>query len=174
MLGQVDDILARKAPGLGLAVRGQLSRALVEESNAAHLDPLLTLAVMRVESEFDDDATSVRGARGLMQIKPTTLAFIAHQQGIRLPTEEILRDPVLSTRLAVRYLGRLNQAFHGDLDAALMAYNAGPHRISSARAEHDADRFLIYPRNVRRAWRRLRALPPSDDQTVAERDMSRR
>lgn len=167
----LEAILEQKAPGLGLELRQNLARALYEESNAAKLDPLLVLAVMRVESEFDEDALSVRGARGLMQLRPSTLSFLAQREGLRLPLAEIEQDPVLSTRLAVRYLARLVKSFHGDLDKALMAYNAGPHRIHVAVKARDSerlDRLASYPRRVRRAYRRLRALPPADDLTVAE------
>ena len=171
----IDAILARKAPALGLTVRQQLAGALVEESRAAKLDPFMVLAVMRVESEFDEDALSFRGARGLMQVRPSTLAFLARQQGLRLPLAEIGNDPVLSTRLAIRYLGRLVQSFHGDLDRALMAYNAGPHRLHVAVSERDVDRLdrlAVYPRRVHRAYRRLQALPPSDDLTLATRQLA--
>jgi soluble lytic murein transglycosylase len=170
--GKLEDVLARAAPDLGLELREQLAGALVEEGRAAHLDPLLVLAVMRVESEFDEDATSFRGARGLMQLRPSTLAFLAKREGLKLPVEEIQADPVLSTRLAVRYLAQLSRSFHGDLDRTLMAYNAGPHRLHVAFKENDLDRLdrlQSYPRSVRRAYRRLQALPPGDDETVAER-----
>ncbi|MBS2031097.1 MAG: lytic transglycosylase domain-containing protein [Deltaproteobacteria bacterium] len=171
-IAHLDEILARKAPGLGLEVRQQLAAALVMESHDAKLDPLLVLAVMRVESEFDEDALSDRGARGLMQLRPGTLAFLAKRDGIRLPIDEIQDDPVLSTRLAVRYLGRLVKSFHGDLDRALMAYNAGPHRLHVAVKARDTarlDRLSSYPRRVRRAWRHLESLPGTDDTAVAER-----
>lgn len=169
---EIDAVLARKAPALGLTVRQQLAGALIEESHAAKLDPFMVLAVMRVESEFDEDALSFRGARGLMQVRPSTLAFLARQQGLRLPLAEIEHDPVLSTRLAIRYLGRLVQSFHGDIDRALMAYNAGPHRLHVAVSARDTDRLgrlAAYPRRVHRAYRRLQALPPSDDLTLATR-----
>lgn len=171
-VASIDAILEQKAPGLGLELRQQLARALVEESNGARLDPLMVLAVMGVESEFEEDALSMRGARGLMQLRPSTLEFLAHSEGLRLPLEEIEQDPVLSTRLAVRYLGRLTKSFHGDLDRALMAYNAGPHRLHQAFKDNNTDRLdrlASYPRRVRRVYRRLRALPPADDLTLADR-----
>jgi soluble lytic murein transglycosylase len=169
---QIDEILAQKAPNLGLELRQELASAMVEEAKNAKLDPYLVLAVMRVESEFDEDALSNRGARGLMQLRPSTLAFLARREGIRLPIEDIEQDPVLSTRLAVRYLGRLQASFHGDIDRALMAYNTGPHRLHVAVKARDSerlDRLSAYPRAVRRAYRRFRALPPSDDTAIAER-----
>ena len=174
-IAHIDEILERKAPGLGLEVRQQLAAALVKESHDAKVDPLLSLAVMRVESEFDEDALSDRGAKGLMQLRPNTLAYLAKRDGIRLPIDEIQDDPVLSTRLAVRYLGKLVKSFHGDLDRALMAYNAGPHRLHVAVKARDTarlDRLSTYPRRVRRAWRNLELLPATDDTAVADRDLS--
>ena len=137
----------------------------MEESNAAHLDPLLTLAVMRVESEFDDDATSLRGARGLMQIKPTTLRRplpISRESGY--PREEILRDPVLSTRLAVRYLGRLNQAARTRCDPTPRSWpttpGPPPDLLGEGRARRRPlpDLPAMFPPGI---GDRLRALPPS-------------
>jgi soluble lytic murein transglycosylase-like protein len=107
-----------------------------------------------------------------MQLRPGTLAFLAQREGLRLPVEEIQDDPVLSTRLAVRYLGTLVKSFHGDVDRALMAYNAGPHRLHVAVKARDTqrlDRLASYPRRVHRAYRRLQALTPADALAEAER-----
>lgn len=164
----VDRIVARRTNGIGLQVRRQLAEAVVAEAQAAHLNPLFILAVMTVESEFDEDATSIRGARGLMQIRPATLAFVAQREGLRLPADQIVRDPVLTARLAIRYLGRLNVAFKGDLDLALMAYNAGPHRVNSILVQGDCLGHLEgYPRAVRRTWQQLLNRPSTDNLAVA-------
>ena len=96
-----------------------------------------------------------------MQLQPVTMRFIARKEGIALPPEEIFRDPLLSCRLAVRYLAYLQRAYRGDIDLALMAYNAGPTRVNNIleQQERDFSPFDGYPRNVRRRWRILRAHP---------------
>src|SRR4051794_3518573 len=69
----LDGVLAKRAPELGLTLRRQLTVAIAEEARAAGYDPLLILALIDVESDFEEDALSNRGAKGLMQIQPTTL-----------------------------------------------------------------------------------------------------
>jgi soluble lytic murein transglycosylase len=149
-------VLAKRAPELGLTLREQLGRAIAEEARAAGYDPLLVLAIIDVESDFEEEALSNKGARGLMQIKPSTLHFLAEKEGLRLSREEVTSDPALCVRLGIRYLRTLQDRFGGDLELALMAYNAGPTRIRDALKAGDLDRFRRYPRAVRRDFRRFR------------------
>ena len=46
-------MLAKRAPELGLVLRAQVSRAIAEEARRAGYDPLLILAIIDVESDFD-------------------------------------------------------------------------------------------------------------------------
>ncbi|MBI3185072.1 MAG: lytic transglycosylase domain-containing protein [Myxococcales bacterium] len=151
----IDSVLARRAPELGLILRQQLAIAIAEESRKAGYDPLLAVAVIDVESDFDEAAVSPKGARGLMQIKPSTLYFLAEKEGLRLSREEVESDPALCVRLGIRYLRSLHDRF-GELDLALMAYNAGPARIREATKAGELDFFRRYPALVRRDFRRLR------------------
>jgi soluble lytic murein transglycosylase-like protein len=152
----IDAVLAKRAPDLGLTLRRQLGQAIAEEAPKTGYDPLLILAIIDVESDFDEEALSMKGARGLMQIKPSTLHFLAEKEGLRLSREEVAADPALCVRLGIRYLRNLQERFGGDLDFALMAYNAGPTRIRKAIKEGELDTFRRYPRLVRRDFRRFR------------------
>src|SRR5512142_2196428 len=145
-LALIDSVLATRAPELGLVLRAQVSRAIAEEARRAGYDPLLILAIIDVESDFDVDAVSSRGARGLMQIQPATLHWFAEKQGLRLTREEMAADPALCVRLGIRYLRSLQDRFGGDLPMALMAYNAGPDRIRQALRERALEPFRFYPR----------------------------
>jgi soluble lytic murein transglycosylase-like protein len=151
----IDAVLAKRAPELGLTLRRQLVHAISEEARRAGYDPLLILALIDVESDFAEEAVSEKGARGLMQIRPSTLHFLAEKQGLRLSREEVAADPSLCVRLGIRYLRELHDRF-GDLDLALMAYNAGPARIWQAKKAGELDAFRRYPRLVRRDFRRFR------------------
>ena len=86
---KIDAVLAKRAPELGLTLRGQLGAAIAEEARKAGFDPLLVVAIIDVESDFDEEAVSSRGARGLMQIKPSTLHEMAAHQGLKLTAEEV-------------------------------------------------------------------------------------
>jgi len=152
----LDSVLAKKAPELGLELRVQVSRAIAEEARRAGYDPLLILSIIDVESEFDVDAVSSQGARGLMQIQPATLHWFAEKQGLRLSREEMAADPALCVRLGIRYLRSLQDRFGGDLSMALMAYNAGPDRVRQAIRERSLDRYRFYPRRVKRDFERFR------------------
>jgi len=167
----IDGVLSKRAPELGLTLRRQLGIAIAQEASRAGYDPLLILAIIDVESEFEEDAVSPKGARGLMQIKPSTLHFLAKKEGLRLTREEVAADAALCVRLGVRYLRSLQDRF-GELDLALMAYNAGPARIGRAVRSKGLDYFRRYPRLVRRDFRRFREGEGLEGNwALAERDL---
>jgi soluble lytic murein transglycosylase-like protein len=165
----IDEVLAKRAPDLGFTLRQQLGAAIEEESRLAGYDPFLILAIIEVESSFDDGAVSPKGARGLMQIRPSTLKFLANTYGIRLTLKEVESDPALRVRLGIRYLRALENRFH-DLDLSLMAYNAGPAKLHRVLKAKRADEFRTYSRLVRRRFRRFREGQGLDGQwAMAER-----
>jgi soluble lytic murein transglycosylase-like protein len=151
----IDAVLSKRAPELGLTLRRQLGVAIAQEARRAGYDPLLILAIINVESVFEEEAVSPKGARGLMQIKPSTLHFLAQREGLRLTQAEVASDAALCVRLGIRYLRSLHAQF-ADLDMALMAYNAGPARIARASRSRGLEYFRRYPRLVRRDFRRFR------------------
>lgn len=152
----IDQVLAKRAPELGMTLRRQLGFAIADEAKRAGYDPLLILAIIDVESDFEEEAISEKGAQGLMQIRPSTLHFLAKKQGLQLTKEEVSADAALCVRLGIRYLRELHDKFE-DLDLALMAYNAGPAKIRQVRkASPGLDAFRRYPALVRRDFRRFR------------------
>lgn len=91
-----------------------------------HLDPRVVLAVMRVESKFDPNAVSRDGALGLMQLTPSTAAWVAAQRRLDGPFEVTrLRDPAYNIAAGAWYLAYLRGTFDGRLIPAVAAYNAG-------------------------------------------------
>jgi len=88
----------------------------------------LVLAVIRQESEFDEDATSYVGARGLMQLMTYTAKLVAKQA--KLPySKNKLKNPDYNIKLGSYYLSGLLEVYEGSYPFALAAYNAGPKRV---------------------------------------------
>lgn len=97
-----------------------------QESRKYSLDPMLVLAVIKVESEFQSGAVSTYGARGLMQLRPDVAHALAEETDLDAwENENSLHDPVTNIKLGAYYLGQLKEKF-GDLKLALTAYNRGP------------------------------------------------
>jgi soluble lytic murein transglycosylase-like protein len=84
------------------------------------VDPILVRAVIQVESGFDPQCVSRRGARGLMQLMPET----ARHYGV-----SSIFEPEENIRGGVHYLADLLQMFPHDLPRALAAYNAGENAV---------------------------------------------
>ena len=97
-------------------------RNLISRSAARHgLDPALVSAVIMQESGGNPQAVSPAGARGLMQLMPST----ADSLGIA-----DCFDPEQNVEGGTRYLRRMLEQFGGDEKLALAAYNAGPGAVS--------------------------------------------
>ena len=153
---------------------------LVEAARRENLDPALLAGIIWQESTFDPRAVSVAGARGLMQIVPSTGRSLARSAGIPY-TEGTLFQPDVGLRLGARYFRRLLDAFGGRVERALAAYNAGPGRAgvwAAAKPNASAEEFIEsipYPETRgyvtgilahREHYRRLYGLTP---ETVATR-----
>lgn len=91
-------------------------------SNKWHVDKFLTIAVMKVESNFNESANSQSGAVGLMQIMPDTANWIAFQLDESFFS---LQNPETNIRYGTWYLAELQDEFNGNDVLALAAYNAG-------------------------------------------------
>ncbi len=163
---RVDRRIASRVPRLDPFGRRLLARTIVAEAESARIDPLLVLALIEVESSFDPAALSVRGARGLMQLREPTMRRELERHGLAL---EDPHDPIANVRAGVRYFRRLLDAF-GREEIALMAYNAGPNRILGYLREGEIpQRFHGYPRRVNTELRRLRrSMGPPPPTVVAE------
>ena len=98
----------------------EIRRAVIVYAKLYRLDPALLRAVIKVESNFRQDAISRRGAVGLMQLMPPTAA--------RLQVANI-HDPLQNMQGGAKHLRHLLDFYNGDLRLALAAYNAGGHRV---------------------------------------------
>ena len=85
-------------------------------------------ALSRQESEFNATARSYVGARGLMQIMPSTAKRIARRYSLRHSTAKLTTHPGYNTMLGTALLGDLIDRFNGSYILTFVGYNAGPGR----------------------------------------------
>ncbi|MES2711063.1 MAG: lytic transglycosylase domain-containing protein [Pseudomonadota bacterium] len=126
--------LAARRPGAearagSLAARVPMPRLAPE--GGFRVDPALLYALTRQESNFQADAISTAGARGLMQLMPDTASYVANDPTLAGDAIDRLHEPGLSLELGQRYLLMLarQQGMEGDLIRILAAYNAGPGNV---------------------------------------------
>jgi soluble lytic murein transglycosylase len=97
------------------------------ESSA--VETAFTLGIIRQESGFDARIKSSVGARGMMQLMPSTAKVLTKRAHVRF-REKMLDDADYNMRLGTSYLGSLVGQFDGSYIMAAAAYNAGPGRPS--------------------------------------------
>ncbi|RKQ73302.1 lytic transglycosylase domain-containing protein [Oceanibaculum indicum] len=93
-----------------------------------HPKQSLILSLIRQESNFDSQAISRAGARGLMQLMPGTAKQVAKQEQLAYAPAKLTEDPDFNVALGSRYMTDLLDSFDGFYPAAIAAYNAGPSR----------------------------------------------
>jgi soluble lytic murein transglycosylase-like protein len=126
---EIARFLRERETGLLPAEVAHLSRVIVVEAHRAGLPPAFVLAVIEVESGGRNFAVSSVGARGLMQLLPSTGEFVAAQVGVSWRGPNTLFDPAANVRLGVSYLAGMIERY-ANVRAALAAYNWGPGQIA--------------------------------------------
>jgi transglycosylase-like protein with SLT domain len=103
------------------------------------VDAALVSAVIKAESDYNPHEVSNKGARGLMQLMPST----AERFGV---TNSF--DPVANVYAGTRYLRWLLQTFEGNADLAVAAYNAGEGNVWKYKGVPPFRETLTYIRRI--------------------------
>ena len=96
-------------------------------SEEYNVDKNLILAVIKAESNFNENAISNRNAIGLMQLMEETAKDVAKQVDIKIDVENIsqkLLEPDININLGTKYISILLEKYQ-NIPLALTAYNAG-------------------------------------------------
>jgi soluble lytic murein transglycosylase-like protein len=163
-LVKIFSIVKSNRPLLADKEAWKISTTILDESAKRDVDPMLVLAVIKVESGFRNRALSPMGARGIMQIMPETGKYLSEElyrvDGFATPTfmPHHLDDPELNIKLGVYYLDGLKKQFRS-LSLALLAYNFGPGEIQN-RLDNNIDLSDGYAALVLTAYREYKNVSP--------------
>ncbi len=119
-------------------------------SNRFGIDPALVEAVIQVESGFDPNAISTKGATGLMQL----MAGTANQYQVK-----DRHNPRENINAGVGHLRKLMDRFNGDIPLVIAAYNAGASTVEKYQGiapYPETKRYITKVMNFRSKYRRLR------------------
>lgn len=131
----------------------ELTNTLIEEANKEGVDPVLIMAVISTESGFRPWVKGTSGELGLMQILPSTAAWISKKTGVDYRGPESLKDPKMNITVGVRYISYLRQRFQGEGHNYLAAYNMGSRNVRRLLAQNIQPR--IYSDKVLNNYKRL-------------------
>jgi soluble lytic murein transglycosylase len=138
-----------------------MAATVYEESEAYDLDYRLVLAIIKVESNFKNDAVSHRGARGLLQIKPSLAKYIAKDAGGRYDGVQSLHDADNNIKLGVYHLSNLLDDFKS-VSAALHAYNVGSNKAKKKLFGNNEPKTRFTSHVLKEYQKNLEVLPESD------------
>jgi soluble lytic murein transglycosylase-like protein len=133
----------KAAPNKRCPLPAQFRAVFETASNSSGVPLSLLVAVAQAESNFVPNAVSHAGARGLLQVLPSTAQEL----------EINLNSPGADVLAGARYLRRMLDRFTS-LDLALAAYNAGPTAVEKAGGS-PTEETRIYVDEVTQRWQKL-------------------
>ncbi|MGF1722255.1 murein transglycosylase [Vibrio kyushuensis] len=106
-------------------------------ANKHDIDPITLMSLARQESALDSEARSPVGARGIMQIMPSTAKYTAKKYQLSYQGKNDLYEVGKNIEIGSHYLDGLLERYDNNRIFALAAYNAGPHRVTQWRKRTD-------------------------------------
>ncbi|MFH0924460.1 MAG: transglycosylase SLT domain-containing protein, partial [bacterium] len=99
------------------------------------VDLFLILAIMREESRFSPLALSFAGARGVMQIMPSTGNHLSKKVKHSNYDPDHLYQVTTNIKMGCYYVSALLKRFNGNKFLAVASFNAGPHAVDKWRKQ---------------------------------------
>lgn len=124
---KIDDIIMKKLYPL------KYSEYVEKYAKEYNIDKYMVYAIIKAESNFNQQAVSNKEAKGLMQLMPQTAEDIAKKLDIEVTKEEIskkLLEPEFNINLGTKYISNL-LAKYSNIELALTAYNAGSGNVDT-------------------------------------------
>lgn len=129
----------RYSPARGPLFPSRFDAMIIGAARRFDVDAALVSAIIKAESDFNPREVSHKGARGLMQLMPST----AERFGVADSF-----DPLANINGGTRYLGWLLETFHGNADLAIAAYNAGEGNVQKYKGIPPFRETMIYVNRV--------------------------
>ena len=121
----------------------EVDQSIIMSAARHNVDPNLVRAVIKVESNFNSNAVSSKGAMGLMQLMPKT----ARELKVKNPF-----DPQQNVDAGVRHLKYLLEKYNGDVNLTLAAYNAGEGAVRRSAGVPQYSETQDYVRKITRLY----------------------
>jgi hypothetical protein len=119
VLSLVAILLTTTASATGLYATDDIQQRVIAQAKRHNVSPSLALAIAKVESNFNPQALSHAGAKGVMQIMPRTAEQVFGVHRSRL------FEPDVNIEVGVKFIKKLLERYDGRLDIALSHYNGG-------------------------------------------------
>ncbi|MDD3706579.1 MAG: lytic transglycosylase domain-containing protein [Clostridiaceae bacterium] len=103
----------------------EYKETIIKHGQINNIDPLLLAALIKTESNFEPQAESRKGAKGLMQITPATGEWIAKTINMSNYEEDMLFDPEVNILLGSWYVKHLRDYYKSSFELVFAAYNGG-------------------------------------------------
>ncbi len=107
-----------------------IANTIVHESDKYGFDPVFILALIQNESRFNPEMRGNHTEIGLMQIKPTTAAWISKKMGLKFyKGEKTLLDPTGNIKVGIAFMSMLRDQFDSHSRLYISAYNMGAKKV---------------------------------------------
>lgn len=126
----VEEIIKDRNPRVDPELRPIIARNILNESNLAGIDPVITIGQIHIESNFNPFCVGKQGEIGLMQLLPSAQADAFKAEGLKQDEVFWIKNNI---HLGVKYTKEQMKRFNGSVALALSGYNAGPNATAKLR-----------------------------------------